>query len=339
MPTIRWGIVGAGEIAQRNIVPALGLAEGAELVAVMSRRLENAQAFAARNSVPAAYDSLDAMLANPQVDAVYIATPNNLHAEQTIAAACAGKHVLCDKPMALEAADCERMIEACESNGVRLGVVFQNRYHPAHVEARRQAQAGVLGEVQYASAQLCVGRPRGHWQGWRLDPAVAGSGAIVGQAVHPVDLLRFIMDSEVTEVQCMTDQQPSVRPVDDMSYTLLRFANGAHATVVAGTVVPRSANDVVLYGNKARIACRATLGTPPAGVSQSLAVEGDTAQLQQDHSASNSPQRFASMFEDFQTCIVTGRDAAISGRNGLQMVKIANAMLASSRHGKAVPVT
>jgi 1,5-anhydro-D-fructose reductase (1,5-anhydro-D-mannitol-forming) len=339
MPKIRWGIVGAGEIAQRNIVPALGLAKDAELVAVMSRRLENAQAFAMRNGITAAYDSLDALLANPQVDAVYIATPNNLHAEQTIAAARAGKHVLCDKPMALEIADCERMIEACERHNVRLGVVFQNRYHPAHAEAHRQAQTGVLGEIQYASAQLCVGRPRGHWQGWRLDPAAAGSGAIVGQAVHPVDLLRFLMDSEVTEVQCMTDQQPPGRPVDDMSYTLLHFANGAHATVVAGTVVPRSANDVVLYGSNARITCRATLGTPPAGVNQSLTVEGDNLQLQQDHSTSTSPQRFASMLEDFHTCIAAGRDAAISGRNGLQMVKIANAMLASSRHGKAIPVT
>ncbi|MDB5807256.1 MAG: oxidoreductase domain protein [Betaproteobacteria bacterium] len=339
MAKLRWGIIGAGEIAQRNVVPALRLLQDAEVTAVMSRRLDSAQAFAAKNEIAAAYDTLDAILADPQVDAVYIATPNHLHPEQAVAAARAGKHVMCDKPMALEVADCERMIEAAERHGVRLGVVFQNRYHPAHIAARQQAQAGVLGEVQYASAQLCVGRPRGHWKGWRLDPAAAGSGAIVGQAVHPVDLLRYLMDSEVTEVQCMSDQKMPERPVDDMCYALLRFANGAHATVVAGTVVPRSANDVVLHGSAARIACRSTLGTPPPGARQSLSVEGDAAELNQDHSASNSLQRFAAMFADFQACITEGREPAISGRNGLQMVKIANALLESSLHGKTVRIS
>ncbi|VTU23918.1 Gfo/Idh/MocA family protein [Variovorax sp. PBL-E5] len=332
----KWGILGAGDIAQRNIVPALAQVEGAELVAVMNRRLANAQAFAERNKIAGAYDSLDAFLAHPQLDAVYIASPNGLHAEHTIAAARAGKHVLCDKPMALTEAECERMIEACERHGVKLGVVFQNRYHPAHIQARRQIEAGVLGEIQYASAQLCVGRARGHWKGWRLDPSVAGSGAIVGQAVHPIDILRFLMDSEVVEVQAMTDQQLPDRPVDDMAYALLRFANGAHATVVAGTVVPRSANDVVLYGSGARIVCTSTLGTPAAGARQKLSIEGEGTGMNLDFSSSTSPQRFAAMLDDFGRCIREQREPALSGRNGLQMVKIANAVLESSRHGKAV---
>lgn len=338
MTKTRWAIIGAGDIAQRNIAPALAQTPGAEPAAVMSRRMEASQAFAEKHKFAFAYDSLEALLANKEVDAVYIASPNSLHAEQAIAAARAGKHVLCDKPMALEVADCERMIAAAEQNDVRLGVVFQHRYNTAHVEARRQVRAGVLGEVQYASAQLCVGRPRGHWKGWRLDPAVAGSGAIVGQAVHPVDLLRHLLDSEVIQVQCMTDARAPDRPVDDMSYALLRFANGAHATVVAGTVAPRAANDVILHGSKAKIACRATIGTPAPGTRQTLSVEGDGIDLQQDHSASSTMQRFIAMFEEFQSAIAQRRAPEISGRNGLQMVKIANAMLASSRDGKAVVI-
>jgi predicted dehydrogenase len=278
------------------------------------------------------------MLANPKVDAVYIATPNGLHAEHTVAAARAGKHVLCDKPMALDEAQSLRMIEACERHDVRLGVVYQNRFHPAHIEARRLVQSGLLGEIQYASGQLCVGRSRGHWKGWRLDPALAGSGAIVGQAVHPIDILRYLMDSEVVEVQAMTDEHAPERPVDDMSYALLRFANGAHATVVAGTLVPRSANDVVIYGSEARIASRGTLGTPAAGARQCLTVESDGPAHEQDHSTSTSPQRFAAMIEDFDRCIVERREPSISGRNGLQMVRIANALLESSRHGRRVRI-
>jgi 1,5-anhydro-D-fructose reductase (1,5-anhydro-D-mannitol-forming) len=341
--TLNWGILGAGDIAQRNVAPAIGRIEGASLVAVMSRRMERARAFADRNGGrdgrPAAYDTLDAFLAHPDLQAVYVASPNALHAEHVIAAARAGKHVLCDKPMALSVPDCERMIEACDQAGVTLGVVFQNRYHPAHVRAARELAAGTLGELQYASAQLCVGRPRGHWQGWRLDPAVAGSGAIVGQAVHPIDILRFILDSEVVEVQAMTDQNPPQRPVDDLACMVLRFANGVHATVVAGTILPRSTNDVVIYGSDARLQCAATLGTQPAGVQQRLRLQREGDELDEDYSQSTSADRFAAMMDDFGRCAREHRTPPISGHNGLQMVKIANAVLESSQTGRAVRIS
>ena len=334
--TIRWGIVGGGELAQKSVVPALALLPDSELVAVTSRRPESARAFAAKNGIRA-HDTLEALLADPEVDAVYIATPNGMHAANAIAAAGAGKHVLCDKPMALDAAECESMIAACSQAGVRLGVVFQNRFHPAHVEARRHLQAGALGEIQYATAQLCTGKARGFWQGWRADPAVAGSGAIVGQAVHPIDILRHLMGSEVVRVQAMTDQRTPDRPVDEMCHALLHFANGAFAHVTAGTVVPRPANDVVVYGSEAKIVCTNTLGPfASAGAPQGFRLEGSGPPVVQDHSANSAPRRFADMFSEFNACIREGRDPAFSGRNGLTMVTIANAVLESSRSGRAI---
>ncbi len=338
MTTLRWGIVGGGDVAERNLVPAFRLCDNAELVAVTNRHLDRARAFADKHAVAAAFDSIDAMVASPDVDAVYIATPNHLHAEHTIAAARAGKHVLCDKPMALTVDACERMIDACARHDVRLGVVFQNRFHPAHVEARQRIADGVLGEPQFATAQLCVGRPRGFWQGWRLDPVAAGSGAIVGQAVHPVDLLRFLFDSEVVEVQCMTDQDPPARPVDDLCTALLRFANGAHATVVAGTVVPRSVNGATLYGSDGRVVCNGTIGPPSAANPQSLAIDGTAGSHHESHASSTSPDRFAAMFADFGRAVAEHRDPSISGANGLQMVRIANALLASSREGRRIAI-
>jgi predicted dehydrogenase len=218
-------------------------------------------------------------------------------------------------------------------------VVFQNRYHPAHIEARKRVGEGVFGEIQHVSAQLCTGRPRGFWKGWRLDPSAAGSGSIVGQAVHPIDLLRHVIGSEVVEVSAMTDQRPPERPVDESSYALLRFASGAIATVVSGTILPRSSNDVVIYGSAARLHCRNTLGSQAPGSQQQLVLEGDdqlSALL--DYSTSTSAQRFGAMIDDFNQCVRDGREPAISGRNGLQMVKIANALLESSRHGRAVRI-
>ena len=335
---IRWGIIGIGDIAERNFAPALHIAADTEFVAVVSRSMERAKAFAARHKVARAYDSLDKMLADPALDAVYIATPNSLHAEQTIAAAKAGKHVLCDKPMALTEREGERMIEAADRNKVKLAVAFRNRYHPAHVDTRRHVMAGDLGEIQYAKAQLFVGGKRGHWQGWRRDPAMGGSGSIVGQAVHPVDLLRFILDSEVAELRCVTDEHPPERPVDELTFTTLTFRSGAHAMVASGALVPNSDNDVVVYGSKAKIFCKGTLGPPKPGKPQEIIIEGDAAGIKVECPADDTAvTRTARLIEDFNKSIVEDTEpVTISAQNGLQMVRIASAMLESSRSGKAV---
>ncbi len=334
--TIRWGIIGGGELAQKSVVPGLALVADAQLVSVTSRRTESTRAFAEKNGLRG-YDTLDALLADPELDAVYIASPNGLHAEHTIAAARAGKHVLCDKPMALSQAQCESMIEACEKANVRLGVVFQNRYHPVHLEARRQVEAGVLGEIQFATAQLCTGRPRGYWKGWRADPAVAGSGSIVAHAVHPIDLLRHLIGSEIVRVQAMTDTHPPERTVDELACGQFHFANGAFAQVTTATVVPQAANGVVLYGSDAKIECLGTLG-PSAnpGLPQRFRLESGQPTVEQDHSSSSNAERFAAMFAEFQRCIRTGTEPSFSGRNGLKMVNIANAMVESARTGRAV---
>ena len=334
---MRWGIIGLGDIAERNFTPALALAEDSELVSVLSRSREKAQDFAKKHGVPRAFDTLEGMLADPQLDAVYIASPNGLHAEQTIAAARAGKHVLCDKPMTLSVEDGERMIRACEDHKVRLGVAFRNRYHQAHIDARRHAISGALGELQMAKAQLFVGGVRGHWKGWRVDPLLGGSGSIVGQAVHPVDLLRVILDSEVESVCCVTDENPPARPVDEMTFTILTFKNGCHGVVSSGALVPHSDNDVVIHGSKARVFCKGTLGTPKPGKPQEASIEGDVAGLSVRCPADDTAQsRTARLIEDFNRHIPHGSETAVSAQNGLQMVRIANAMLESSRLGKTI---
>lgn len=339
MRTVRWGIIGAGEIAGRAMGPALNQAAGTRLAAVYSRSLDKARSFAGRLNAEKAYDSLEKMLRDPELDAVYIATPNSLHAAQTVQAAEAGKHVLCEKPMAMTVRDAERMIEACDRNRVKLAVVYQNRYHPAHFEARRHIQSGALGDIDFASAQLCRGFVRGeHWSGWRIDPEMTGSGAIVAQAVHPIDLLRFLLGAEVEEVQAMTDESPPGRPVEEMVYSLLRFSNGVHATVVAGTLVPRYDNDVLLYGTKAKIVCKGTLGVPHKGQPGEFSIEGDAVNDRMRFPSSSAQDKMVRLVEDFNQSVVENSELGVSGYNGLQMVRIATALQASSRLGKAVEI-
>lgn len=337
--TLNWGIIGAGEIAARAFAPGVARTPGARLTAVYTRSADKAKAFAARFNVPAAYDALERLLADPNVDCVYIATPNSLHAEHAVAAARAGKHVVCEKPMAITVAEGERMIAACRKNGVRLGVMYQNRYHPAHFEARRRVADGTLGEIEYATAQLCRGFQRdSHWSGWRVDPAMTGSGAIVAQAVHPIDVLRFVMASEVVEVQAMTDEAPPTRPVEEMSYSLLRFANGAHASVIAGTLLPRYDNDLVLYGGAGKITCKGTLGVPLNDRHGEFNLESDRATAKQEYPTSHSAEKMSALVAEFNRAVIEDTEPPVSGENGLQMIRIAVALQQSSRSGTRVKV-
>ncbi len=145
--TIRWGIVGLGHWAIEAVAPAIIKAADTELVSVCRRIVESIKEFISEHDGIRAYDSLEKMLEDPELDVVYVCTPHGLHYLHTIQAAEAGKHVMCEKPMALTVADAEGMIEACKKNKVKLGVPRQRSYAPAHREARRYIQSGSAGEI------------------------------------------------------------------------------------------------------------------------------------------------------------------------------------------------
>ena len=335
--SIRWGIIGTGTHADNFIVPALGSAGGTELVSICDIDLNRAGEFAARHKVEGIYDSMESMLDDPKLDAVWIATPNSLHAQQTIQAAEAGKHVMVEKPMALTVDDCERMIESCDRNNVKLGIDFQNRFHPVHMEARRLIQNGEIGEINAATAQFCRGFSRGFMKGWRVDPEIAGAGALMGQGLHPIDLLRFLLDSEVVEVMAMNDDDPPDRPVEDMAHIILKFENGAHGIVICGILAPRPDNDAILYGARAKISCKGTVGMWLQG---ELLVDGDSIDLRMGipSGSVSGPELYVGVAEHFNQCINEGTPPLISGSNGMQMVRIANAIQESCRKGISVKI-
>ena len=334
---IGWGILGVGTHAENFMRPAISKVANAKLVAVCDVTMERTREFADRHGVERAYDSFGKMLEDPDLDVLWIATPNSLHARQTVQAAEAGKHVLCEKPMALTIADAELMVDACNRYKVKLGVDFQNRYHPAHVEAQRLIQSGAAGDISVATAQFCRGFSRGFGKGWRNDPAIAGAGGLMGQGLHPIDLLRFLMKSEVEEVRALTDEAPPSRPVDEMDYMIFTFENGAHGVVISGMLAPRPDNNAILYGSRAKITCKGTVGMWPQG---ELIVEGDNLNMNMTFPVEDpaGPDLYIRVVEDFNRCIEEDSEPNISGYNGLQMVKITNAVLESSRQGKAVRI-
>ena len=337
--TIGWGIIGVGSIVEHQIAPALSKAANTKLVAICDSDVTKVKNFAAQHDVEGAYDSYDKMLKDPQLDVVYIGTPNHLHAQQTIMAAEAGKHVLCEKPMALTVADCEHMIEACEKHNVKLAIDFQNRFSPAVVQARRLIADGEVGEIVVVRAQGChfaaelSQAPNYPGAGrWRMNAATAGAGALMGVGVHYFDLLRYILSSEVEDVIAVCEPQ-GTGVLDDMEYAILKFANGTRGLVITGVRVPRSDNGIVLYGMKAKVTCKVYRGQ------DELLVEGDSINERASYPSPDSPRRYTVVIEHLNKCIAEDTEPISSGRDGLEMVRITDAILESSRTRKAVKIS
>ncbi len=328
--TLRWGIVGPGKIAGDSMAPAINADPNSELVAVVSRDQGRADAFAQKHGARWAGTDYQAMLARDDVDAVLVTTPNALHAGQVVAAAEAGKHVLCDKPLASSAAEARRAVEACRDAGVKLGINFQTRHHAPFREARRVIEAGQIGDVIEVQVEASPGRrPPG---GWRTDPELAGLGSVNNIAVHIYDVLRYLLGAEVTEVAAMFNTGREAGVIETLPMVLMRFDSGALAYANGNQATPFPLNEIVIYGTRGRIDGR--------GITRPL-MEGDMTIVTEEGSRSD---RWSTMdcydrtVAAFSEAVLAGRDPDPSGLDGLRSVQLTDAIAAAAREGRTVAV-
>ncbi len=328
--TLGWGIVGLGRIAATEIAPAITASSSGALVTVVSRDQGRAEAFAREHGAASALDDYAKMLADPAVQAVYIATPNAQHPEQVIAAARAGKHVLCDKPLAVTVADARRCVEECRSAGVGLGITFQTRFYDGMAEAAALVRDGGIGRVVTAEAQIGT---RGNLpKGWRTDPALAGMGTLNNIGVHALDILRYLIGSEVSEVAAMTGSEPGYE-VDTTDLVLLRFANGTLAQMSASQAVPHPRDDIALYGTDGRVLAP-NLSRPD----RDSVISFITRDGEREFPAS-SRDSYLRLVEAFAAAVTGGRDPSPSGEDGLRSVELTAAIADSIRQGRVISLT
>jgi 1,5-anhydro-D-fructose reductase (1,5-anhydro-D-mannitol-forming) len=245
---IRWGMIGCGDVAEVKSGPALQKAAGSSLVAVMRRDSAKAADYARRHAVPRHYDSAVALVADPEVDAVYVATPPSSHLELAMLAADAGKPCLVEKPMALCHAECVRMVDAFETRHVPLFVAYYRRALPRFVEARRLLQAGAVGTPTsvhiFQYDRLLQGDAA---QAWRVDPAVAGGGLFLDLASHGFDLLDFLL-SPITAVDGIAVNTGGTYAAEDVTTACFSFESGMAGTGVWNFNADRSADGIVVSG-------------------------------------------------------------------------------------------
>jgi len=257
MTSLRWGVLSTADIARKKVVPGLLKADRCEVVAIASRDAAQARAVADELGIPTAHGSYEALLADPNVDVVYIPLPNHLHAEWTIAAARAGKHVLCEKPLALNIADAERMVDACADAGVRLMEAFMYRHHPSWLAAMEVVADGRLGSLRAIQSWFSYYNDDPTNIRNQLD---AGGGALFDIGCYAVNLSRMLFDAEPRTVRASVLRDPATN-VDTLTSAILEFADGV-ATFTCSTRVETDQR-VHVYGTDGRLSIEIPFNIPP----------------------------------------------------------------------------
>lgn len=228
---VRWGIIGVGDVCEVKSAPAMNLIEGSKLVAVMRRDGQKAQDYAQRHGVPKWYADADALINDPEVNAIYIATPPGAHEFLTIKAAQAQKPVYVEKPMARTYDECLNMIKACETAKVPLFTAFYRRMLPNFLKVKSLLEEDVIGDVRYVNIMLNKSIPRyllgAHSQtdNWRVDPDIAGGGYFFDLASHQLDIMDFIF-GPISDAQGFKHNQAHLYPAEDIVLGSFYFDNG-----------------------------------------------------------------------------------------------------------------
>ena len=251
-----WGLIGAGDIARKRVAPAMRDSPACELLAVARARGDRAAEFAQSFAAPRAYGRWQDLVGDPAIDAVYVATPVYLHAEQTIAAAEAGRHVLCEKPMAMNVAECDRMIAACRANHVTLGVAYYRRFYPVVRRVKQIVQSGEIGDpviVQIDAFEPFNPEPD-HPRYWLMKKAESGGGPMFDFGCHRLEVLLNVF-GPIRRAAGMLGNVRYEREVEDTGVALLQLGNGACATVAVthGAEAPRDTVDIYATGGSLHI--------------------------------------------------------------------------------------
>jgi 1,5-anhydro-D-fructose reductase (1,5-anhydro-D-mannitol-forming) len=229
MRTIRWGIIGCGNVTEVKSGPGFQDAANSALVAVMRRNAALAEDYARRHGVPKWYADAQALISDPEVDVVYVATPPASHMEYVLACARAGKPVYVEKPMARNLTECEAMIDACRSAGVPLFVAYYRRTLPRFLKIKELVQSGTIGDVRLVMVTLhqkpALDDADPIKRSWRVVPEIAGGGRFLDLASHTLDFLDYVL-GPISQVRGLAGNQASLYPAEDIVTATWKFASG-----------------------------------------------------------------------------------------------------------------
>jgi len=324
--TTRWGLIGASTIAREWVIGAIR-ATGGEVSGVLSSSAERGRNYALENAIPKSVASLDEIISDPGIDAVYISTTNELHRDQAIAAARAGKHVLCEKPLALSLDDAHAMADAARRAGVVLATNHHLRNAASHRAMREAVAAGRVGRVLSARVFHAVFLPP-HLQGWRLDRPDRGGGVILDITVHDADTLRFVLGEEPVEVVAISQEGGmGSHGLADSVMGVMRFRSGAIVQFHDSFTTKHAATGFEVHGTEGSLVGRDVMTQRAVGSVMLRTAAGEEqlplsprnlyeTALEAFHAAMSGKRRPAATAEDGIWSLATGLAVVEAARSG-----------------------
>ena len=308
-------LIGPGRIAEHSLIPGLEKVPGAQLWSVMSRDLGRARDFARRHGAAGgevAHERLDTLLADPELDAVIIATPDKLHAEQTIAAAEAGKHVLVEKPMATDMESARAMVRACRDARVVLAVAYHMRWHAGHRILHARVGAGEIGAIRQMRVQWSFKAP--DKSNWRSMPEVGRWWSLAGVGTHCLDQIRWFLGPSggaMTALRSSIGRAVWGGPHDEQATITLSYESGAQATLCSSALF-QAPTRLEIYGSEGFAICDGTLGAHGKG----------RIELNGEPLAFEPEDPYAGEIADFVAAVGEGRAPEVGGEEGLRNVEL-----------------
>jgi predicted dehydrogenase len=337
--TVSFGVIGAGGIARRKTIPAMLRAKHCKVVAVMDP--ENVHEIAEGLGIAKAYTTEAELLADPAVQAVYIASPVHCHLRHVAMSAEAGKHVLCEKPLALTLRQAKEAVDICRRSKVFLQEGYMMKFHGAHARIKQLIDEGRLGKMVYIRAQLSCWYPKIPGA-WRQDPRLGGGGALVDMATHLYDLIELFA-GPIRRLAALTGNLVHDYRSEDSSSTLLELKSGAHATIDCFYCIPDEASRTRLeiYGSRGAILAEGTIGQSQKGKLQGCFVPSEAAyDAAQNKDAARRFQSipyapvnpYTAECDYFAQCILDGRQPAINdGKNAVHIMSLVEKAYRSSK--------
>ncbi len=345
MNKIRWGVIGAGGIADRRTIPGMMLCDNAELTAVMEINMPLAEKSRDKWGCKRAYDSEQALLADPEIDAVYIASPVVMHARQAMMAADAGKHILIEKPLAMTSQEGQQVLDYCEKKGVRIAAGLMMRFG-AYVQIMRQAIAeGRIGRPVSGYSQFTCWYP--DMPGvWRQSKKQGGGGAMMDMGVHCIDLMQYVLGSKVRQVAAFHDTLSFHYEVEDSSMVMLRMENGAQCVVQSNFNIPDEAAKwrLEFFGDQGRLVGENVIGQVDGGTLDALflgpqggydAVQ-NVKEAQGEHIDADFGNLYQREIDSFCRSLLTGAPLEAPASDAVQVQRVMEAAYLSNDTGKII---
>ena len=327
--TVRWGILSTADIGVRKVIPGIRKAARCEVVAIASRDGEQARAVADQLGIPSAHASYEALLADPGVDAVYIPLPNHMHMDWTIAALRAGKHVLCEKPLAMTADDAQRMVDVAHETGLHLMEAFMYRQHPSWAAAMDLVESGRIGTLTAVQS----------WFSYYNDDATNirniveyGGGALFDIGCYTINLSRMVFGGEPLHIQASV-RRDRATGVDALVSAILDFDGG----IASFTCAIRSESDqrVHIYGTEGRISIDIPFNIPPDRPTRIRLTAGGDPPVEPDTTVLEFPTTdpYTAEVERFVSAVLDGGPTPVPPEDAVANLRVIDAIFAIAERG------